>query len=57
MDLFEKILYLISLILLALMIGKTTIYDKPFRIEIEDIWTLEIWAAIVIFYMIIFRYK
>ena len=57
MELFRTISYLVLLILLTLMIGKTRIYNNPFRLEIDDIGVLGIWAIIIVFYIIIFRYK
>jgi len=39
------------------MIGKTRIYNNPFRLEIEDVGALGIWAIMIIFYIITFRYK
>ena len=54
---FKETFYLVLLILLTLMIGKTRIYNNPFRLEIEDIGVLGIWAIIITFYIIIIRYK
>lgn len=54
---FKETFYLVLLILLTLMIGKTRIYNNPFRLEIEDVGALGIWAIIIIFHMITFRYK
>lgn len=54
---FKETFYLVLLILLTLMIGKTRIYNNPFRIEIDDIGVLGIWAIIIVFYIITFRYK
>ena len=54
---FKETFYIVLLILLTLMIGKTRVYNNPFRLEIEDIGALGIWAIIIIFYIIIFRYK
>ena len=54
---FKETFYLVLLILLTLMIGKTRIYNNPFRLEIEDIGVLGIWAIIIIFHIITFRYK
>ena len=54
---FKETFYLVLLILLTLMIGKTRIYNNPFRLEIEDVGALGIWAIMIIFYIITFRYK
>ena len=54
---FKETFYLVLLILLTLMIGKTRVYNNPFRLEIDDIGVLGIWAIVIIFYIITFRYK
>ena len=54
---FKETFYIVLLILLTLMIGKTRVYNNPFRLEIEDIGALGIWAIIIIFYIITLRYK
>ena len=54
---FKETFYLVLLILLTLMIGKTRVYNNPFRLEIEDVGALGIWAIVIIFYIITFRYK
>ena len=53
----KETLYLVLFILLTLMIGKTRVYNNHFRLEIDDIGMLGIWAIIIIFHMITFRYK
>ena len=54
---FKETFYLVLLILLTLTIGKTRVYNNPFRLEIEDVGALGIWAIVIIFYIITFRYK
>ena len=54
---FKETFYLVLLILLTLMIGKTRIYNNPFRLEIDDVGMLGIWAIIIIFYIITYKYE
>ena len=54
---FKETFYLVLIILLTLTIGKTRVHNNPFRLEIDDIGMLGIWAIIIIFHMITFRYK
>lgn len=54
---FKETFYLVLLILLTLMIGKTRIYNNPFRLEIDDIGVLGIWAIIIVFYIITYKYE
>lgn len=51
MELFRTTSYLVLLILLTLMVGKTKICDNPIRLEIEDIGALGIWAIVIVFYI------
>lgn len=58
MDIVKIIFYLLVLIFFTFFIGKTTITDKPFSINITNIYApIILWVLIVINYLIIIYKK
>ena len=58
MDIVKIIFYLLVLIFFTFFIGKTTISDNPFRINITNIYApIILWMLIVINYLIIIYKK
>lgn len=53
MELFRTISYLVLLILLTLMVGKTKICDNPISVQFNDECAMiGMWLIIILFYII-----
>ena len=58
MELFRTISYLVLLILLTLMVGKTKIYNNPISIQFNDACAMiGMWIIIIGFYILTLKYK
>ena len=58
MELFRTISYLVLLILLTLMVGKTKIYDNPISAQFDDACAMiGMWVIIIGFHIITIKCK